>query len=340
MGSSRDSAAREVRCVRQRLRRCASIAAWLSIALFVTLISGCRTSASRETRSAESGGRVTLSVTRDFGLRTLDSKSVPVPASPTVMAVLAKNAKVKTAYGGGFIDSINGLASGYTGTGGSKNDWFYYVNGVQASVGAAEFKLRPGDKVWWDYHDWSHISFVPAVVGSYPEPFVHGFEGKKLPIDVVYADGFAHEAGAVRDTLIHAGAGGVGFSALRPGLARPSESSVVLVGAWSALAKLDWIAQGSRDPAASGLFVRFDKGEARMLDCRGKFSDSQSKAGAILALGESGSPAVAWLLTGTDDAAARRAVDVLIRQPTSLAGKFGIVVDEDSNVIPVPRGAG
>ena len=39
--------------------------------------------------------------------------------------------------------------------GGQPVDWFYYVNGVEASKGAASTNVHPGDHIWWDRHDWS-----------------------------------------------------------------------------------------------------------------------------------------------------------------------------------------
>ncbi len=63
-------------------------------------------------------------------------------------------------------------------------DWFYYVNGVEAPKGAAATNVHPGDHIWWDRHDWSQTDSVPAVVGSFPEPFLNGLEGKRLPVRV------------------------------------------------------------------------------------------------------------------------------------------------------------
>ena len=45
-------------------------------------------------------------------------------------------------------------------------------------------KLHAGDHVWWDRHDWSATESVPAVVGSFPEPFVDGYGGKRLPLRI------------------------------------------------------------------------------------------------------------------------------------------------------------
>ena len=56
-----------------------------------------------------------------------------------------------TRYGGGFVQSIDGLTGG--GAAG-KRDWFFFVNGVEVEVGAADYTLSPGDRVQWDYRRW------------------------------------------------------------------------------------------------------------------------------------------------------------------------------------------
>ena len=41
--------------------------------------------------------------------------------------------------------------------------------------------MHKGDAIWWDLHDWQATDSIPAVVGSYPEPFLHGIGGKRYP---------------------------------------------------------------------------------------------------------------------------------------------------------------
>ena len=78
------------------------------------------------------------------------------------------------------MQSIDGLAGGQED--GRPVDWFYYVNGIEAPQGGAATNVLPGDHIWWDRHDWSQTEDVPAVVGSFPEPFLNGIEGKRLPV--------------------------------------------------------------------------------------------------------------------------------------------------------------
>ena len=45
--------------------------------------------------------------------------------------------------------------------------------------------LSGGERVWWDHHDWEAAQRVPAVVGSFPEPFRSGTDGKRFPVRLV-----------------------------------------------------------------------------------------------------------------------------------------------------------
>jgi hypothetical protein len=105
-----------------------------------------------------------------------------VPADETVLQALERSAKISTRYGGRFLQSVNGLSGSIA----SRHDWFFYVNGVEGSRSAADYRLRAGDVAWWDYRDWGKTGMsVPAVVGAFPEPFVHGYDGKVRPTIVL-----------------------------------------------------------------------------------------------------------------------------------------------------------
>src|SRR3954469_8611594 len=104
-----------------------------------------------------------LTVTQDFGSRAQRDLEAPkVSGSETVMRLLQRNAKVTTRFGGAFVQSIDGIGGGRRG--GRPFDWFYYVNGIEASGGAAATGVQGGDRVWGARHDWGAAQRGPAVV--------------------------------------------------------------------------------------------------------------------------------------------------------------------------------
>ena len=124
-----------------------------------------------------------LTVTRDYGtVPVLHRQLGDLTESDTVMRALERNAEITTRYGGGFVQSIEGLEAEES-AGGSL-DWFFYVNGVESTIGAADYPLHGGESIWWDYRDWDAAMRVPAVVGSWPQPFLGGYDGKQRPVAV------------------------------------------------------------------------------------------------------------------------------------------------------------
>src|SRR4051812_50205789 len=78
--------------------------------------------------SAPAGPRLT--VTQDFGSRHQRELTAPkVSGQETVMRLLERNAKVATRFGGGFVQSIDGVAARRRGR--RPIDWVYYGNGGQ-----------------------------------------------------------------------------------------------------------------------------------------------------------------------------------------------------------------
>ena len=68
--------------------------------------------------------------------------------------------------------------------------------GSSTSTGSSRLRRRRsrvygGDRIWWDYRDWTAAMRVPAVVGSWPEPFAHHAGKERLPVRI---DCFANEA--------------------------------------------------------------------------------------------------------------------------------------------------
>jgi uncharacterized protein DUF4430 len=267
------------------------------LALLVVLLGGCGFGAGKE----RGGGGAEMRVTRDFGRAPLGSARVAkVRESDTVMRLLRSHFDVRTRYGGRFVQSIDGRAGG--GAGGHV-DWFYWVNGVEAGGGAAEYELHPGDRVQWDHRDWSAGMRVPAIVGAYPEPFEHGFEGgKRHPVRVECSDEESKACGTVKGRLESAG---VPVSSSTIGMGYSTKVIRVVVAPWSQARRVRAASILTGPPKESGVFARFagDGGSLELLDRKGgpaRRVEPGDGTGIVAATRPSGEDLV-WLVTGLDE---------------------------------------
>ena len=153
------------------MRRCALLA------LGALALAGCGAATSGPGRGS---GRATVWVTGDRGALVLHAAKVP--PGLTAIQGLERVAKVGTRYGGRYVQSVDGVTEH------GRRAWFYYVNGYLADRSAAEYRLRAGDVEWWDYRAWSDPAQDPVVVGSFPEPFLHGYDGRRRPAVVAALD--------------------------------------------------------------------------------------------------------------------------------------------------------
>ena len=270
---------------------------------------------------------VSLLVTQGFGAQTVVSDSRPkIVGADTVMRMLERNARVGTMYGGGFVASIDGLS----GDGG--NDWFYYVNGVQAAKGAAETRLNNGDHVWWDRHDWSAAESVPAVVGSFPEPFVDGYGGRRYPLRIECTQTGSKACAAVE----HA------FAAMKIeaflGCLLCSQYNLslrVVVGPYATLTADPAAALLARGVGASGVYARFEGHGTKLalLAPSGRVVHTVGAgAGLVAATRFMGQPPV-WFVTGTDAAGVEAAVSAF--DAATLDQHFAVAVVGGA-AIPLP----
>jgi hypothetical protein len=274
---------------------------------------------------------VGLTVTRDFGRRPLlDVQRAHLTSGDTALRVLRRRARVRTGAGS-VVDAIGGVA------GGRGLGWSLYVNGIRAGDdgGDATVEVHGGDRLWWDLHD--AAADVPAVVGSFPEPFVHGSGGRRLPVRVECDDPRAGACDVVARKLIALGVP-AGRSAISQSAA--DESLRVLVGPWSRLRGGD-IESASVDagPRASGVFARFDASAKHLvvLDGRGRPARTLGPGTGFIAATREKDRQPVWFVTGTDGAgvaSAARAFD-----ESTLADRLALAISDDLPVsVPLERG--
>jgi Domain of unknown function (DUF4430) len=244
---------------------------------------------------------VRLTVTRDFGATVMRSSSAPrVQGQETIMSLLMRNASVTTRFGGGFVQSIGGFSGGQDHS--RSVDWFYFVNGLEASKGAASTNVNPGDHIWWDRRDWSQTDDVPAVVGSFPEPFLNGIEGKRLPVrvecTVVSGEACRTVTARLRAAGVPAAVAAIGSGGNEPQTLR------VAVAPWNVVVGDPIAEQIEHGPSASGVYARFSSngGTLTLLDQDGASTRELTAGAGLIAAVRSGTDAPVWVVTGTDPA--------------------------------------
>jgi len=282
-------------------------------------------------------GRAELRVTREFGRVPMVTATLDDPTeSDTVVRMLDANADVETSYGGNFVDSIDGVAG--SAPGGGADDWFFFVNGYFSDVGAGETPVRPGDRIWWDYRYWSAAYRIPAVVGSWPEPFLHGYDGRR-PGTVVECLADREPCARVLAALAGEGIAADLVVTRRP---RPYPNDLrVLVGPWDAVRSDPTARQIEQGPGASGVYATFAdcRGHPALTidDDHGRPAERLAGAGLIAAV-RAGGDQPTWVVTGADAAAVTDAAAAL--GSDALRDRYAVAVaGEDVSAVPT-EGAG
>lgn len=301
-------------------------------------------------------GQVRLTVTREYGAVPVLERSVGAKESDTVMRVLEGEAEITTRYGGGFVHSIDGVAEGEHG--GDPYDWFFYVDGVESPVGAAEVDAKGGERIWWDYRDWSATNHVPAVVGSWPAPFEDGVAGKERPVVVECPQ----SRGSFRTHTVQKEprVGKEACEATRAALERegvkiasssPKGAIRVLVGTWDQLRKDPAAALIEAGPAESGVYADFAPASLRSSTSQvpNRNFDGESElvaldqdggeaerlgpnAGLVAATSRYGGPPV-WVVTGGTEEAVRAAAEALDAE--HLRDHYAVAI-EGGKATPLP----
>jgi Domain of unknown function (DUF4430) len=266
----------------------------------------------------ESEGEATLTVTRDYGSEVLvEATEEDPPESETVIRFLDREADITTRYGGGFVQSIEGVSGELRD--GRNFDWFFYVNGIESSTGSAEVEVRGGDRIWWDHRDWTDAMRVPAVVGSWPEPFLQASaDGEPTPVglECEAAPGECEEA---RD---HFADEGLTISDEGEDAAGREPAPRMLVGPWESLRADPAAAQLDDGPATSGVFARFERDpqgghELLALDERGQVALRLGVDAGLVAAVRDGDDPPTWVVTGGDERGVAAALSLLTSRDLS-----------------------
>ncbi len=282
--------------------------------------------------AGDPNGNVELTVTRDFGVQQIaEHKRVPVRDGDTILRAMQQRLDVETAYGGGFINSIEGLESDYTGSRRARRDWFFYVNGVESSTGAGDTRIDAGDAIWWDYRSWSVVQRISAVVGAYPHPFsdARSDENKAAYLDC--APGSDRSCSEVERRLDRLG---LAYRRSQMGTRHDKKGVRMVVGTWGQIGDDSEARRLSRPPGSSGVFARFSRvGKSGRLALYKKGGEVAVKVGdgaGLIAATKTGGDLPTWIIAGTDNRGLKRAVGLLNEE--SLRNRFAVAVTDKGTV--------
>jgi hypothetical protein len=287
------------------------------------------------------GPSVRVIVTRGFSEPAILVETVTINEDTTALDALQMVARVETKYGGGFVSSIEGISSKYQGAEKEKEDWLFYINGISLGTGAASYLLQDGDSQHWDYHDWSFRQFIPAIIGDFPEPFLHGLRGVVYPTAIAYQSGWEEEARLIADRLEELGVPQVtsrGFSEL--GAEDKEASNLVLVGT----SDFEPIQELNEHWNRLGFFAHLENGVLMVFDSAGELvNEYGAGTGFIQATQSIWNPKgvgagenVVWVVSGLDESGVRAAVDILINHPNDYEYACAVVVTK-GEALRVPR---
>lgn len=320
------------------MKQTKSLALITAFLLVVAALCACSTLSSEK-----EAGVITVRVvaTQNFGQELMFDETLEVLPGTSAMSALMEVAEVETAYGGGFVNAINGVRSGFTGGQSMKADWFIYVNGIQSNTGALDYKLRNGDTQHWDFHDWSFHHFIPAIVGDFPEPFWHGYGEKTNSTIIAYADRLKGDAENLERRLVRLGVSNIGIKRLSELSEDEKESyNLLLLGTMES----EPISELNQVWKQLGLFAYFKNDNIVVLNPEGEVAaEYGAGTGLIQATQNPWNPkgigaceSVVWLVSGTDETGVKGAIDTLLKHSTEFQYACAVVV-ANGEIIKVPR---
>lgn len=272
---------------------------------------------------------VQVIVTRNYGEEIILDEDANVEPKENVLDGLKQVADVTFNYGGGFVESINGIKSTFAGGLGDANDWFFYVNGMLPPNGATDVSLYPGDIERWDFHNWGSDRITTAIISDYPEPFLHGINGISLDTTIVYSDEFYYTSVALQKSLKqhHVTSNIKSFEELSDD--EKTNHNLIFIDTY----ENSLISELNNNAKNLGFFIEIKNNQIKTFDSTGKKDQVFNHGGMIIATqnpwnlyGSWNGENVAWIITGISIDDVTNAAEVLINNNPEIKNTASIVI--------------
>lgn len=276
--------------------------------------------------------------TKNFGEELVFDQTVVVKEGTSAGEALEKAAAIEMS--GNYIETIAGLK------GNQKEYWIYYINGVMANVFAHGYRMKKGDLMHWDFHDWRFYMHSPqAMLSAFPEPCLHGYNGKIKPTVVCYGPGFAAGAEKLKEKLLNNGIKDVTVKEYGSLTAEEKTTFNLFI-----LTKADNpLLQEVNESFVRQELIFFENNQIKVRDYAGKpvKAYGEREGCGVLQMiqnpfnskGSWACESTVWSVTGLDEEGVNRALDLLLNQTEKLQNTFAVLVDEH-NILRAPVSPG
>lgn len=283
--------------------------------------------------------QIKMVITRDFGTEEILIKEIIYEPNMTVMDLLFKaDLEIEAGYSGSFVDGINGLLTKGAGLTGERQDWFYFVNGIFADVGASDYFPQPGDVIWWDYRPWKASGASPnAVIGAFPQTFQYSYLGKANPTLIMASPEDFDLAKSLKDKLENLGVNQVKITDILAEEIKSPKGPTILLGQWNLLKEIDYVEKLNKNYGRAGFYGFFSNNQLNLLDRHLKpIKTVSEKAGLIISTGQgSGDSDPLWIVTGIDEAGFTQALETLVNDHEKLLHLYNAAI-VDGEIIGLP----
>jgi hypothetical protein len=291
----------------------------------VTLLSGC------DFGTAPHATGVSLLITANFGNEELGSVNEhSVGGNETALSQLEAHFRVKTGPNGNRVVSIDGYRArkGFT--------WSLFIDGVAPTGLPGKSGLSAGEKVWWDLRPTAGAETVPAVVGSWPQPFITGSSGQEFPTLINCASQSTAACDHVQKVLEKLG---VKASEQAFGAGSGDDSLSVVIAPFSVQRGIIAAELIQAGPASSGVYARFVNPRGSVLELLNGVGQVvqtlRGNVGLIAATQEQDLTAPVWVITGTDAAGVNLAAQAF--NAKDLGNHYAVVVTAGGvTALPAP----
>lgn len=295
----------------------------LMILLIVFLI-GCE-------KGNEISEEVSIIISKDFG-EIIDTETLELKSEKTVMECIQEKFNVETAYNGGFVNSINDIESGYTNKESRvKKDWFYYVNGYSAVIGADEYFIDNKSQIIWDYHSWDKGNYSQCIIGAYPLNFTKGYGGNKLLINIYSDKKFKNESESLNKQIEINELKDI--KELSKDTLENGENHTIIISSLENIKDSSLIKDIFKDYERRGIYANIVNNKIQTFNSEYKKAREYEEACLIVpALKSYGELGTIWIIIGNDDKSIKNALNILSNDSDKIQGLFSAVVVKDKLV--------